>query len=172
MTQDLMNQESVTTQSQDNGAMGSADARPHADLSTIKDSAIERLVAEREKITEGLRTFTGELRDMQTASPQEGLASSLVGQAADRAEQLIDYVEQRDPQQLLAEARSYAQSHPGMFLLGALVTGGVLGRATRSATASATSSAASATTGSPATTSGSAQETHAFAPTPTAVDLR
>jgi hypothetical protein len=154
-----MNQESVTTQSQGNGAMSSAqDARPHADLSTIKDSALERLVAEREKITEGLRTFTSELRDMQTASPQEGLASSLVGQAADRAEQLIDFVEQRDPQQLLAEARSYAQSHPGMFLLGALVTGGVLGRATRSATASATSS--------------SGQESHAFAPTPTAVDLR
>ncbi|MFL6181072.1 MAG: hypothetical protein ACJ73J_02080 [Actinomycetes bacterium] len=171
MTQDLMNQESVATPP-DMGAMSSGqDARPHADLSTIKDSAIDRLAAEREKITESLRSFTTELRDMQSASPQEGLATSLVGQAADRAEQLIDYVEQRDPQQLLSEARSYAQSHPGMFLLGALVTGGVLGRATRSAAAGATSSTPNPTASS-ASTNGSAGEAQAFAPTPTAVDLR
>ena len=107
------------------------------DLSTIKNSAIERLVAERGKLTDSLRTFTDELRSMENAAPESGLATSLVGQAADRAEQLISYVEDREPDQLLAEARSYARTHPGMFLLGAVVAGGVLGRATRSAGAAA-----------------------------------
>ena len=132
------------------------------DLSTIKDSAMERLVAERGKLTETLRTFTDDLREMQSASPRSGLAMSVVGQAADRAEQLISYVENREPDQLLEDVRGYARSHPAMFLLGAAVAGGALGRVTRSAGAGAASSAGATST----------SETEPTTTAPTAVDLR
>jgi len=137
-------------------------ANSSVDLSTIKDSAMERLVAERGKITESLRTFTDDLREMQSASPQSGLAKSVVEQAADRAEQLLSYVETREPEELLADVRGYARSHPAMFLLGAAVAGGALGRVTRSAGAGAASVAAQTSTG----------ETQPSTMTPTAVDLR
>jgi hypothetical protein len=174
VTQDLMNEPATQARpDQSMGSMGNAEANGNSvDLSTIKDSAIERLVAERQTLTESLRAFTGDLRNMQESSPQSGLAASLVQQAADRAEQLAEYVEQREPQQLLGEARSYAQSHPGMFLVGAAVAGGILGRVTRSATEAATSNTATTPVGGSAASSQSTQEPHAFAPTPTSVDVR
>jgi hypothetical protein len=110
------------------------------DLATIKQSAAERLTSERDKLTEQAKSFTSELRSMQGSQGEPGLASNLVGQVAQRADEAIAYVESRDPEELLTEARRYAQNHPGLFLAGTALVGLMLGRVTRTAVSAASDS--------------------------------
>ncbi len=128
-------------------------AAPSFDLTQLKSSATDRLTTERDKFTQSLRSFSDELREMQTSSPSQGPATSLMGQVADRGDQVLSYVESRDPQQLFSDARGYARSHPVAFLAGAVVVGGVLGRLTRTA-AAASQETELATTGSASSENG------------------
>jgi len=138
----------------DGASQPTSPAGSATDFETIKQSASERITSERDKMVEGLRSFSSELRSMQTNSPSSGLASTLVTQAADRADQFISYVQDRDPQDLLEDARGYARSHPGVFLFGTAIAGGVLGRATRTAAAAATQSASEGASSQPTSMSG------------------
>jgi hypothetical protein len=86
---------------------------------------------QQKRAAEGLRALGSELRSMAGSSEQSGVASELVGQAASRAHQVADWLEQRQPGQVLDEVRSFARRRPGAFLAGALVAGVVVGRLTR-----------------------------------------
>lgn len=82
-----------------------------------------------------LRSLGDELRAMTNGSSDgdqpSGTATHLVGQAADRAHGLADWLDERSPEDILAEARRFAQRKPGVFLLGALAAGVVAGRLAR-----------------------------------------
>ena len=83
-----------------------------------------------------LRSLGDELRSMANGSDREGgVASELVAQAADRTHGAADWLDGREPEDLLEELRRLARRRPGAFLLGALAAGVVAGRLTRGAVA-------------------------------------
>ena len=110
-----------------------------------------------ERAASGLRSLADELREMASSSSQKGVAGEAAGQAADRAASAADWLENRQPGDMLEELRSLARRRPGAFLLGAAVLGVVGGRLTRGLTAesgggSGTETPTRSTTGaSPAT---------------------
>src|SRR5256884_330704 len=91
---------------------------------------------QQKRAAEGLRALGSELRSMAgQGEQQQGVASELVHQAAGRANQAADWLEHREPGQVLDEVRRFARRRPGVFLAGALVGGVVVGRLTRGLTA-------------------------------------
>lgn len=91
-----------------------------------------------------MRSLSSELGTMaDKGSEESGVATELVGQARDRIDGLADWLDGREPGQILDEVRSYARRRPGMFLVGALAAGVVAGRLTRGVVAAHTSDDAS-----------------------------
>ena len=82
----------------------------------------------------GLRSLADELRQMASSSQQQGLAGDAAQQAADRAGSFADWLENRQPGDMLEELRSLARRKPGAFLLGAAAIGLIGGRMTRGLT--------------------------------------
>ncbi|MEV0718637.1 hypothetical protein [Asanoa sp. NPDC050611] len=83
----------------------------------------------------GIRSLGSELHGMaQTGS---GPASDLARQAAGRVSDVADWLEAREPGQLVDEVKRFARKHPGTFLAGAAVLGVLAGRMTRGLVADA-----------------------------------
>jgi uncharacterized protein YjbJ (UPF0337 family) len=86
---------------------------------------------QRDKAVGGLRSLGDELRSMSDQGGQSGLATQLAREGAEITHKVADFIERREPAQLLDEVRSYARRKPGTFLIGAAVAGVVVGRLTR-----------------------------------------
>jgi hypothetical protein len=84
-----------------------------------------------QKATEGLRALADELRQMADRTDQSGPASELARQAADKAADFAEWLNRREPGDLIEEVRGFARRRPGVFLLGAAFAGVVAGRLTR-----------------------------------------
>lgn len=82
------------------------------------------------RAAETLHSLGDELRQMADRADQ-GTASDLAAQAAQRVHRAADWLDQREPGQLLDEVRDLARRHPGMFLAGAAALGVLAGRLTR-----------------------------------------
>lgn len=78
----------------------------------------------------GLSTLADELSTMAERS-DGGMAADLARQAADRAHTASQWLEQREPGDVLAELTSFARRRPGAFLAGAAALGFVGGRLVR-----------------------------------------
>ena len=91
----------------------------------------------------------------QGQGPTQGMATDLAQEVSDRVRALGSHLENREPGQLLDDARDFARRRPGTFLLGALAAGVVAGRMFR-ATADGAAAASLAdpvrTTGTTGTT--------------------
>lgn len=96
----------------------------------------EQAIVQQQRAVDGLRGIGQELRAMAEHDGQSGLASELASQASTRIEQLADWLERREPGDLLMELRNFARRRPGMFLASAVVAGVLVGRLTRSLTSS------------------------------------
>lgn len=108
----------------------------------------------RDKLSETLRTLGDDLQKMaQGEGPSGGMATDLAQEVSDRARALGSHLENREPGQLLDDARDFARRRPGTFLLGALAAGVVAGRMFR-ATADGAAAASLAETGGTAGTAG------------------
>ncbi len=82
--------------------------------------------SQQQKAAEGIRTISSQLHDMASAPDQQGVASDLIRQAAQRSESVASWLENRQPGDLLDEVQRFARNKPGTFLL--LAAGaGVLG---------------------------------------------
>ena len=100
----------------------------------VGNQVTEQTAAQKAKAATGLRSLSGELRDMANGQgAPSGIAGDLVQQASAKAGELAEWLEQRDPGTLLDEVRGLARRKPGTFLLGALAAGVVAGRLTRGA---------------------------------------
>jgi hypothetical protein len=86
---------------------------------------------QQDKARDGLRSLGDELRSMASNSGQSGPATDLAHQASQRVHSVADWLEQREPGDLVAEVRRFAQRRPGAFLVGALLAGVAAGRLTR-----------------------------------------
>jgi hypothetical protein len=100
-------------------------------MSEARSQLSEQAGAQHHSLVTNLRSLAEELSTMAQRSENPGTASDLVGQAGDRAHSMADWLDQREPGDLLGEARSFAQRRPGTFLLGAVAAGVVAGRLTR-----------------------------------------
>jgi hypothetical protein len=95
--------------------------------------ASEQTSTQRDRLVGTLQSLSSDLDQMATSSDSSGLASELARQGAERARALSLRLDSRDPSELLDEVRSFARRRPGMFLLGALAAGVVVGRLVRGA---------------------------------------
>jgi hypothetical protein len=85
-----------------------------------------------QKAGQGLAGIAQQLRTMVEGGGEtpSGPAADLVRQAGDKIEELADWVQAREPGELVDEVRAFARRKPGVFLLGAAVAGVLAGRLT------------------------------------------
>lgn len=78
----------------------------------------------------GLRTLADDLGGMAQHS-DSGIGGDLARQAADRTRTVADWLESREPGDIVDEVKRYARRKPGTFLAGAALLGLAAGRLTR-----------------------------------------
>ncbi|MDQ1623889.1 MAG: hypothetical protein QOH19_2307 [Actinomycetota bacterium] len=101
-------------------------------LYRAKSDLTEQTSTQQQKVAEGLRSISDELRTMASSADQPGVASDLARQAAERSSAIASWLEARDPGSLLNEVKSFARQRPGAFLMLAAGAGVLAGRLTRS----------------------------------------
>jgi hypothetical protein len=106
-------------------------------LNQARSGLTDQAGAQQQKAAEGIRTISSQLRSMADAPDQQGVASDLIRQAAERSESVASWLDNRDPGSLLNEVKSFARQRPGTFLLLAAGAGLLAGRLGRSLQAGA-----------------------------------
>ncbi|KRE82198.1 hypothetical protein [Arthrobacter sp. Soil764] len=69
---------------------------------------------QQQKAAEGIRNISSQLHSMASAPDQQGMASDLIRQAADRTSSMASWLENREPGDLLNEVQRFARNRPGM----------------------------------------------------------
>ncbi|MCZ2404360.1 hypothetical protein IV498_14530 [Paenarthrobacter sp. Z7-10] len=88
--------------------------------------------AQQQKVAEGLRSISDELRSMaENNSGEAGTATHWVHEAARRTGSAAGWLDQRDPGELVQEVKRFARQRPGAFLAIAAGAGLLAGRLTR-----------------------------------------
>jgi hypothetical protein len=109
---------------------------------------------QQQRVAGGLRSLGTELGSMADGSQEAGLATDLARQASEKAHEVAEWLENRDPSSLLDEVKTFARQRPGTFLALALVAGvaaGRLGRGLKDDAASSTpTGSTTGTAGTPA----------------------
>lgn len=106
-------------------------------LHQAKSGLTSQAGTQQQKAAEGIRTISSQLQSMANAPEQQGVASDLIRQAAQRSESVASWLETKEPGDLLAEVQRFARNRPGTFLLLAAGAGVLAGRLTRGLTAGA-----------------------------------
>jgi len=88
---------------------------------------------QRDRLVGTLRSVGDDLHAMVQQSDSHGLAADLTRQAADRAHAISSHMDGKEPGELLDEVRDFARRKPGLFMLGALGAGVLVGRLARGA---------------------------------------
>ncbi|MEA5367135.1 hypothetical protein VA596_46940 [Amycolatopsis sp., V23-08] len=83
------------------------------------------------KAAQSLHELAGQLDRMAEQTDSPGVASDVVRQVSGRTRTVADWLEHREPGDLLDEVRRFARRRPGAFLAGAVVAGALVGRLTR-----------------------------------------
>ena len=103
--------------------------------SDLFGTAREQLGSEAEnrrgQAVSSLRAIGDELDSMQSHDGDHGVATQLAGRGGRYVRQTADWLDGRQPSEILDDVRRFARERPGTFLLGALVAGIVAGRLTR-----------------------------------------
>lgn len=102
-------------------------------LGEARGQLLEQARTGQQRAVDGLGSLAGELREMADQGEQHGPASNLAQEAAQRADNVASWLQRREPGDLLEEVRSFARRRPGTFLIGAALTGVLVGRFTRGA---------------------------------------
>jgi uncharacterized protein YjbJ (UPF0337 family) len=145
-----------TATEQAKGVAQEAQAQARNVLGEARDQLQSHAGDQHRNAVTNLRALGDELRSMADHNGDEGVATTVVSEAAERAHGAAEWLDQRQPGDLVQELRNFARQRPGAFLAGALVAGVVAGRLTRGAVDAHTSdgepSTAAALPASPATT--------------------
>jgi hypothetical protein len=104
-------------------------------LAEARDQAREQAGKQRERAVSGLRALGDELDRMAERGEQAGLATEVARQLSSRTRDLARFIDQREPGDLLEEARSFARRRSGLFLVATALAGVAVGRLTRAAAA-------------------------------------
>jgi hypothetical protein len=96
-----------------------------------REQATEQARTTQKHAAEGLRSLAGELHEMAESGGGHGPATGLAEEAADRLGGLAEWLDRRQPGDLVEEVRRLGRRRPGAFLLGAAAAGVLAGRLTR-----------------------------------------
>lgn len=96
-----------------------------------REQLMDHAGSQRDRAVESLRSIGDELADMSEKAEGSGLGVQLARETGDLSRKAADFLEEREPGQLLDEVRDLARRRPGAFLLGAALAGALAGRATR-----------------------------------------
>lgn len=108
----------------------------------------EQANTQQQRLAGGLRSVSDELGSMASNSEGSGVASDLVQQVAGRLSGAASWLGDRDPASVVTEVKRFARRKPGVFILGAAITGVVVGRLTRALASNHSSDEGSASIGS------------------------
>jgi len=101
----------------------------------LGSEATDQASGQTQRAVGGLRSLSSELSDMaQSQQGESGMATDLARQGASRLDAAANWLEGRQPGEILDEVRSFARRRPGAFLAGAAILGIVGGRMTRGLT--------------------------------------
>lgn len=118
----------------------------------VGDQMGDQATTQRDRLSEMLRTLGDDLEKMAAGDGAgSGTAADLVREVSERARTWGSHLQDREPGQLVEEARDFARRRPGTFLVGALAAGVVAGRLFR-ATADGAAAAGLADTSNAPTT--------------------
>lgn len=103
-------------------------------LDEARTQVDEQSRTQRDRLVSTLRTFGDDVERMSRGEQASGgMAQDLARQVAERAKELGDRMDGREPSELLDEVRGFARRRPGTFLIGAVAAGMLAGRLTRGA---------------------------------------
>jgi hypothetical protein len=102
-------------------------------MGEAKNQVSQQAGQQHRALVSNLRSLGSELGAMSRHDEQQGVATELASQAQQRVSGLADWLESREPGQILDEVRDFARRRPGTFLVGALAAGMVAGRLARGA---------------------------------------
>ena len=108
-------------------------------LSTATSEVKNQASTQQGRIASTLRGYADELQGIGQGSAPSGVIGDLVQQAASKGSEIAQWLEDREPADLLEELRRYARRRPVMFLALCGLAGVVAGRITRGAVAANTS---------------------------------
>jgi uncharacterized protein YjbJ (UPF0337 family) len=128
-----------TAKEQAGEVAGEAATQAKALLDQAREQITSQGSSSKERAATGLRTLAEDLTGMVegTGSQQQGLAADLAREASHRVQTVADWLESRDPADVLEDVRRFARRRPGVFLLSAAAVGFLGGRVTRSIAAEA-----------------------------------
>jgi len=99
--------------------------------SQTRSDLTDQAATQQTRVAGSLRELADQLGQMAGAADQDGMARGLVDDVARRAGDAASWLDQRDPGNLLDEARSFARQRPGTFLAIAAGVGVLAGRLSR-----------------------------------------
>jgi len=88
----------------------------------------EQAATQQKRVAGGLRSLGEELHSMAQNSEQQGPATDLVKQAAERTSTVASWLEDREPSSVVEEVTRFARQRPGAFLAIAAGAGLLVGR--------------------------------------------
>ncbi len=88
----------------------------------------EQAATQQKRVASGLRSLGEELRSMAQNSEQQGIATDLAKQAAERTQAVASWFEDREPGHVVDEVTRFARRRPGAFLAIAAGAGLLVGR--------------------------------------------
>ena len=112
-------------------------------LGQAQSELSEQAQVQQQRVAGGLRALGDQLASMARGSQEQGVATDLAHQAADKAHDVAAWLEGRDPGSVLDEVRSFARQRPGTFLAIAVGAGLLTGRLVRGLTADPDTTSAS-----------------------------
>ena len=108
-------------------------------LDTVRSEVGQQAGTQQQRIAEAVRSLSTELDGMASSSQESGPLTDLARQASRKGGEIADWLQDREPADVLDSVRSYARRRPGTFLALCGLAGVVAGRLTRSAVATRTS---------------------------------
>ncbi|WP_146181302.1 hypothetical protein [Homoserinimonas hongtaonis] len=100
-------------------------------LSEARSQAVSQASEQQARVASGLRSISDEFSAMADDRQDSGVAGQLVGQAGSRAARVADWLEAREPGDLINEVKEYARRKPGVFIAVAAIAGVAAGRLTK-----------------------------------------
>jgi hypothetical protein len=108
-------------------------------LDTVRSEVGQQAGTQQQRIADAVRSLSTELDSMTFSSPESGPLTDFARQASRKGGEIAEWLQDKEPTDVLDSVRSYARRRPGTFLVLCGLAGVVAGRLTRSAVAARTS---------------------------------
>jgi len=116
-----------TAKQQAGDVVGEAAAQTRGVVADARHRLTDEVHSQNERLAGGIRQVADQLTEM-AGGQGDSTARMLVQRLGEGGRQVADYLERNGPEGVLTEVQEFARRRPGVFLLGAALTGFVVGR--------------------------------------------